>query len=110
MIQNMRLRIVSLSTCILLCAIGLSAASTHGKKVHLHGTLIDMTCWNARTGDTAKLLREHSKPCLQMPDCIHSGYAIVTPEGQVYRMNAASNEAQPNGSPQHRTTPTGASM
>ena len=93
MIRNMRWRIVWLSTCILFCAIGLSAASTHAKKVHLHGTLIDMTCWNARTGDAAKLLREHSKPCLQMPDCIHSGYAIVTPDGKVYKMDPASNDS-----------------
>lgn len=78
---------------LLACALPLHASNAQGKKVHLRGTLIDMTCWNARTGDTAKLLREHSKPCLQMPDCIHSGYAVVTPDGQVYKMDAASNDS-----------------
>ena len=71
----------------------LHASDRHGKKVHLHGTLIDMTCWNARTGNTATLLREHSKSCLEMPDCIRSGYAIVTADGKVYKMDPASNES-----------------
>jgi hypothetical protein len=50
-----------------------SYADTHAKRVHLHGTLIGMTCWNDRSGDTATLLREHIKRCLQMLDCIRSG-------------------------------------
>lgn len=71
----------------------LHAKEASGKNVHLQGTLIDMTCWNDRSGDTSKLLREHTKQCLQMPDCIRSGYAVVTPNGQVYKMDAASNES-----------------
>jgi hypothetical protein len=69
----------------------LQAKNSQGKKVHLHGTLIDMTCWNDRSGDAQKLLREHTKRCLQMPDCIRSGYAVVTPDGKVYQMDPASN-------------------
>lgn len=76
-----------------LSAAPLNAKNTRSKKVHLHGTLIDMTCWNTRQGDTATFLREHSKACLQMPDCVHSGYAIVTQDGKVYKMDAASNDA-----------------
>ena len=71
----------------------LHASNVQGKKVHLHGALIDMTCWNDRTGDTATLLHEHTKRCLQMPDCIRSGYAVVTPDGKVYKMDPASNES-----------------
>lgn len=77
-----------------ICMFGLPAraSESHGKKVHLHGTLIDMTCWNSRQGDTATFLHEHSKACLQMPDCVRSGYAVVTPDGKVYKLDAASNE------------------
>lgn len=71
----------------------LQAKGVSGKNVQLHGTLIDMTCWNDRSGDTSKLLREHTKRCLQMSDCIRSGYAVVTPNGQVYKMDAVSNDS-----------------
>lgn len=70
-----------------------SFADAHAKRVHLHGTLIDLTCWNDRTGDAATLLREHTKRCMQMPDCIRSGYAVVTPDGKVYKLDPASNES-----------------
>lgn len=90
--KNLKLNLLS-AALLLACALPLHATETRGKKVHLHGTLIDMTCWNARSGDAAKLLREHSKPCLQMPDCAHSGYAIVTPDGKVYKMDPASNDS-----------------
>jgi len=69
-----------------------SYAFSQGKRVHLRGHLIDMSCWNDRDGkDDQKILREHTKNCLQMPDCIKSGYAVVTADGQVYPMDAASN-------------------
>lgn len=71
----------------------LHAKEASGKNVHLHGTLIDMTCWKDRSGDTSALLREHTKRCLQMPDCIRSGYAVVTADGHVYKMDAASNDS-----------------
>lgn len=69
-----------------------SYADTHAKRVHLHGTLINMTCWNDCSGGTATLLRAHAKSCLQMPDCIRSGYTIGTTDGTVYRMDPPSNE------------------
>ncbi len=87
----------------------IEAKSVHGKKVHLHGTLIDNLCWNDRTEDAATLLRQHSKPWLQMPNCVRSGYAIVTPGGKAYKLNPASDEATTSGSPRHPTTPTGTS-
>jgi len=76
-----------------LSCLAMQGGEVSGKKVHLHGTLIDMTCWNDRTGDTATLLREHTKRCLQMPDCIRSGYAVVTADGKVYKMDPASNDS-----------------
>ncbi|HET9088572.1 MAG TPA: hypothetical protein VFN53_13715 [Acidobacteriaceae bacterium] len=83
----------TVAVALLFFSIPLHAKPATGKNVHLHGTLIDMTCWNDRSGDTSTLLREHTKRCLQMPDCIRSGYAVVTPDGQVYKMDAASNDS-----------------
>ena len=92
MIWMMRRYAVMLAAVCLLCGGGALYASSHGKRVHLRGYLIDNTCWNNRDGkDDQKLLREHTKNCLQMPDCIKSGYAVVTADGQVYPMDAASN-------------------
>lgn len=81
------------ATTLLYSGPSLHANSSHAERVHLHGTLIDMTCWNDRAGNTAILLREHTKRCLQMPDCIHSGYAVVTSDGKVYKMNPVSDES-----------------
>ncbi len=92
MIVTMRRYAVLLAVVCLLCTASASHASAHGKRVHLRGHLIDMSCWNDHDGkDDQKMLREHTKNCLQMPDCIKSGYAIVTSEGKVYPMDAASN-------------------
>jgi hypothetical protein len=77
--------------CLLLAG-GLCRAASHGQKVHLHGYLIDNSCWSERDGkDVQSLLREHTKDCLQMPDCSRSGYSIVTGSGSVYPLDAASN-------------------
>ncbi|MHB8301510.1 MAG: hypothetical protein ACYDC6_01540 [Acidobacteriaceae bacterium] len=87
-------RTLTLMAAILVCcALPPQSRGSAGKKVHLHGTLIDMTCWNDRSGDTSTLLRKHTKRCLQMPDCIRSGYAVVTSDGQVYKLDAASNDS-----------------
>lgn len=88
-----RLLLGTAALSLLSVALPLQAKEAAGKNVHLHGTLIDMTCWNDRSGDTSTLLREHTKKCLQMPDCIGSGYAIVTPDGQVYKMDPTSNDS-----------------
>ncbi len=82
---------VLIAVCIL-CAGNLSFAFTHGKRVHVRGHLIDVSCWSdSDHKDDQKLLREHTKNCLQMPDCIKSGYVIVTAQGKVYTLDAASN-------------------
>ena len=92
MIAKARLPAILLTVVLLLVWGKPSYADTHAKRVHLHGTLIGMTCWNDRSGDTATLLREHTKRCLQMPDCIRNGYAIVTTDGNIYQMDTTSNE------------------
>ena len=62
-----------------------------GNVVEVKGHLIDIACWKEGSGDTAKMLKEHSKDCLLMDECVKSGYAIVTPAGKVYKLDAASN-------------------
>jgi len=111
MIAKARLPAILLTVVSLLVWGKPSYADTHAKRVHLHGTLIGMTCWNDRSGDTATLLRAHNKRCLQMPDCIRSGYAIVTIDGEIYKMNRASNENTTKriAATSHRMPP-GASM
>ena len=85
------LTIVIPVVCLLLAS-GVCHAKAHGQKVHIHGYLIDNSCWNERDGkDVHSLLREHTKDCLQMPDCTKSGYAIVTDAGSVYPLDAESN-------------------
>ncbi len=82
---------VLVALCIF-CAGNVSHAASKGKRIHVRGYLIDNTCWKDNDHkDDHKFLSEHTKSCLQMPECIQSGYSIVTAQGKVYPMDAASN-------------------
>ena len=82
---------VFIALCVF-CVGSVSHAASNGKRIHVRGHLIDNACWNeADHKDDPKFLHEHTKNCLQMPDCIKSGYSVVTAQGQVYKMDAASN-------------------
>ena len=86
-----RMKQISLLVLLISCmgiALPLLAA---GNVVEVKGHLIDIACWKEASGDTTKMLKEHDKDCLLMDECVKSGYAIVTTEGKVYKLDAASN-------------------
>ncbi len=67
-------------------AIGAFAADATVK-----GYLVDISCGTedgAKPGFGAK----HTKDCLQMPDCVRSGYGVLTDDKKVIRFDKAGNE------------------
>jgi hypothetical protein len=66
-------------------AVGAFAADTAVK-----GYLVDIACANEE-GSQPGFGANHSKGCLQMPDCEKSGYAVLTPDKKVIRFDTAGN-------------------
>ncbi len=64
-------------------------AGGKGKKEKVSGYLVDVMC----SGELAeKGAAKHDKECLQMPDCVSSGYAVLTAENKVIKFDAKGNE------------------
>ena len=56
------------------------------------GILIDKHCQaSVMTGGQAKA-QAHTRECALMPDCMAAGYAVFTPAGKVFSLDAAGNK------------------
>lgn len=72
---------------VLLAAMAVSAfADTQVK-----GYLVDLAC-AAEDGQQAGFGPKHTKGCLQMPDCVNSGYGVLTDDKKVIKFDKAGNE------------------
>lgn len=67
-------------------------AKAEGKKVKLKGHLVDVQCAAEQKDDLDYLRKKHSRSCFQMPACVKSGYALLTPDDRVLRFDAAGND------------------
>ena len=52
------------------------------------GHLVDLAC-GREDGKTAGFGEKHSKSCLQMPDCVASGYGVLTADKEVIAFDKA---------------------
>ena len=75
-------------TLVLLAAVALSAFAAETK---VQGYLVDLAC-AAEEGQKPGFGAKHSKGCLQMPDCVKSGYGLLTDDKKVIKFDAVSNE------------------
>jgi hypothetical protein len=75
-------------TLVLLTAVALSAFAADTK---VQGYLVDIAC-ASEEGQRANFGVKHSKECLQMPDCVKSGYGVLTDDKKVIKFDTASNE------------------
>jgi hypothetical protein len=67
------------------------AISSFAADTTVKGYLVDIACAHedgAKPGFGAK----HTKECLQMPDCVNSGYGVLTDDKKVIRFDKAGNE------------------
>ena len=56
------------------------------------GYLVDLACATSDEGKKANFGAEHTKDCLQMPDCVQGGYGILTPDKKIVRFDNAGND------------------
>jgi hypothetical protein len=67
------------------------------KSQTINGYLVDVACarenaTNPEPGFAAK----HDKGCLQMPECVQTGYAILTEDNKIVKFDKQSNETAKN--------------
>jgi hypothetical protein len=73
---------------ILLTAVALNMFAAETK---VQGYLVDLACAKEE-GQTPGFGAKHSKMCLQMPECVKSGYGVLTDDKKVIKFDAASND------------------
>jgi hypothetical protein len=72
---------------VLLAAMAISAFATETK---VQGYLVDIACADEE-GQKAGFGAKHTKECLLMPECIKSGYGLLTDDKKVYKFDKAGN-------------------
>jgi hypothetical protein len=75
-------------TLVLLAALAVSA---FGADTTIKGHLVDLAC-AAEEGQKPGFGAKHSKDCLQMEECVKSGYGVLTDDKKVIKFDHASNE------------------
>jgi hypothetical protein len=73
---------------ILFAAIAVSAFAAD---TTVKGHLVDLAC-AAEDSQKAGFGASHTKDCLQMAECVKSGYGVLTEDKKVVRFDAAGNE------------------
>jgi hypothetical protein len=59
----------------------------------IQGHLVDVACASENAAKPKPgFAAKHSKDCLEMAECAASGYAIVTPDNKVIKLDAKGNE------------------
>lgn len=78
---------------ILFVCAGLLLAATlaSAQSQTVSGTLIDNMCFSKNMKMSQEELAGHSRECALMDGCIKSGYAVVTADGHVYKLDTKGN-------------------
>ena len=78
-----------ISVVLLFAAIAFAAGSD---TIKLKGYVIDNACSARAKGENGvEKVKAHSIKCAQMANCAKSGYAVVTEEGKLYKLDDAGN-------------------
>jgi hypothetical protein len=78
---------------ITLVAQAFSVDKDSARKKHTsHGYLVDIACATDRASKLSSLGLKHTKKCLQMPACEHSGYGLLTADQKVLKFDSKGNE------------------
>ena len=78
-----------------LCLLCMGATFANGKEqVNLKGYLVDMMCADSYAHDPEALskAKEHATECSLMTHCKKAGYAVVTEDGKIYKLDKAGNK------------------
>ncbi len=87
---------ISIVTIVLLAmagALSLAGQDTQTQQNQkINGYLIDIMCGSKHVSEGASYGAKHTKSCLQMPDCVKSGYAVLTADKKILRFDPKGNE------------------
>ncbi len=72
---------------LVILALGLAGLAQAQDKTTVTGYLMDKSCSDAKSD-----AKTHDKGCLEMADCVKSGYGVVTPEGKFLAFDAKGNK------------------
>ena len=76
---------------VLFVFLAAAALSSFAADTKVQGYLVDMAC-GREEGSRPDFGIKHSKMCLQMPECVQSGYGILTADKKIIAFDAAGNE------------------
>jgi type 1 fimbria pilin len=78
---------------ILVLAAVLYAQDT--SKVTIEGYIIDNACAGSHMTEPtfSDRVKKHSTSCALMPNCVESGYAVLTADKKLYKLDKAGNES-----------------
>jgi len=68
-----------------------AALSAFAAETKVQGYLVDLAC-SSEEGQKPGFGAKHSKMCLQMPECVKSGYGVLTDDKKVIRFDKAGND------------------
>jgi len=83
----MRKTLVFLTVVLLAMVVVGSAAAAD-----LQGFLVDRHCSAKVVKEGQKAAQSHTRECALMPDCVASGYGVLTPEGKFITLDSAGNK------------------
>jgi hypothetical protein len=79
------------NTLLLLAFLTLVAPAGFAQTQTVKGILVDNMCQMKMKTDQGALAK-HTRGCALMDGCIKSGYALVTADGMVYKLDAKGND------------------
>jgi hypothetical protein len=82
----------SVATAMVLLMVGAAVAAREDKDVKtFKGYVIDNMCASAHASELSETAKGHPTACATMPNCIKSGYSVVS-EGKQYKLDEEGNK------------------
>ena len=84
---------LALAAGVAVVALGLTlGVRAQAKPETVKGHLMDVACATTDVSKGAAVIEAHDKACLLMAPCVKSGYAIVTADMKMIKLDAKGNE------------------
>ena len=81
------------TAAVFLCiAAVLAFAAAANKPETVDGYLVDVMCGSHHASEGATYASGHKKECLLMPDCVKSGYAVLTADKKLLKFDGKGNK------------------
>ena len=79
----------SFATAMVLMMVGAAVAAREAKTIK--GYVIDNACASAHASELTETAKGHTTACATMPNCIKSGYSVVS-DGKQYKLDEDGNK------------------